>query len=77
MVIEIAKVRKARESATAEATKSGPDAARLLELQYIADAHECIRGELAGLSNVIGIQCHQTTLSASQPPRAGETQWQD
>jgi hypothetical protein len=60
MVIEVAKVRKARENERAAAARGGPEAQRLLELQYIADALECIRGEIVGLAHILSIQGRQT-----------------
>jgi len=59
MVIEVAKVRKGREQERAEAAVKGTDAQQVLELQYIADALECIRGELVGLGVQISIQGRQ------------------
>ena len=62
MVVEVAKVKKAREAERAAAAEDGPDAQRLLELQYIADALECIRAEFVGLAHIISTQGRQTKL---------------
>ena len=70
MVIEVAKVRKGREPERAQAPRSGPDAQRLLELQYIADALDCIRGELVGIPHLIGIRgSADQTLRLRRDPR--------
>jgi hypothetical protein len=54
MVIKVADVKKARDAERATAKNAGVEEQRLLELQYIADALECIRGEFVGVAHLLG-----------------------
>jgi hypothetical protein len=54
MPIEVGKITKGRQPERDEVKKSGSEAVVALELRYIADALEAIRGELVGLTHVIG-----------------------
>jgi hypothetical protein len=62
MPIDPARVKRAREQERSDAAKSGPEAQRLLELQYISDALECIRVEMAGTAHLLSMPAKQTRL---------------
>jgi len=50
MAVDVGKITQGRQRDRDEVKKSGSEAAIGLELRYIADALEAIRGELAGLA---------------------------
>lgn len=54
MVIDVRKITESRQSERDAAREHSQDAAVGLELRYIADALEAIRGELADISQLIG-----------------------
>jgi hypothetical protein len=54
MAVDVGKITQGRQRDRDEVKKSGSEAAIGLELRYIADALEAIRGELAGLAHVAG-----------------------
>jgi hypothetical protein len=54
MVVEVAKVTAGRKAARDEADKQGYEQRHMLELQYIADALECIRAEMVGMQHIVG-----------------------
>jgi hypothetical protein len=54
MAVDVAKITQSRQKDRDEVKKSGSEAAVALELRYIADALEAIRGELAGLVHLTG-----------------------
>jgi hypothetical protein len=61
MVVKVGEITKGREAARKAADQNNPEAASILELRYIADSLEAIRGELVGLSHLAG-------NIASRPP---------
>jgi hypothetical protein len=62
MAVDVGAITRARQKDRDEVKKSGaPDASITLELRYIADTLEAIRGELVGLAHVAG------SLSSRQP----------
>ena len=62
MVVEVAKITKGREAARKAADEVSADAARILELRYIADTLEAIRGELVGLAHIGGAIAQKPSL---------------
>jgi hypothetical protein len=63
MAVDVGRITQSRQRDRDEVKKSGaPDASIALELRYIADALEAIRGELAGLAHLAG-------SIASRPPK--------
>jgi hypothetical protein len=61
MAVDVGKITQARQKDRDEAKNSSPDAVIALELRYIADALEAIRGELVGIAHAGG------SLSSQQP----------
>jgi hypothetical protein len=55
MPIDVAAITRARQQARDSVKNTGPEAATNLELQYIADSLEAIRGELAGFAHLLGV----------------------
>ncbi len=52
MAVDIGKISQARQKDRDEVKKSGSEAVVALELRYIADTLEAIRGELVGLTHL-------------------------
>lgn len=61
MAVDVGKITQSRQKDRDEVRKSGSEAVIALELRYIADALEAIRGELAGFAHA----AH--SLSSQQP----------
>lgn len=68
MAIDVTKITKSRQADRDKAKNSGSDERIQLELQYIADALEAIRGEIVGLSHGVG-----TTASRPSTGEIGAT----
>jgi hypothetical protein len=62
MAVDVGAITQSRQKDRDEVKKSGSEAVVALELRYIADALEAIRGELVGLVHVAG-------RIASRPPK--------
>lgn len=54
MAVDVGKITEARDKERGEARNSSHEAAVQLELRYIADTLEAIRGELVGIAHLSG-----------------------